>query len=546
MKARKKVKPSQDTTPGNTKTSSTDVVRWVKELFDLHARIAPHFARPEPRRRALAYLQGVMSEVSRKNSWQLAEQAREGTPYGMQRLLATAVWDEARVRDELLNYVYEHLGTDEGIFVIDETSFPKRGEKSAGTQVQYCGTTGRLENCQVAVFLAYVTALGHTLIDGKLYIPLSWIKDPERCREAGIPDDVGFQTKCELAQEMLERIYQRQIPLSWVVADTVYGNNLDFRLFLEKHGTFYVVAVECREPIDIRAPDGLRRQVEAQEVEALLIKTQDWQRISMGEGTKGPRIYDWATTPILHQWEDDEQHWLLIRRCIDNPKIKTYYTVFAPKGTPLQLMVKIFGRRWRIEDVFKTSKAIGLDQYEVRRWICWYRHVTLVMVAHAFLAVICAKAKNASLVEVSPSFPIPTDRVVEASASVPPLMISAPKVPRSLSTLERVPLPQEASLPFLAPSKEYAPRSLSKIAPLAQEVSLLSLPPPIQRGPPAMSSPPVIHLAPLTVPEVRHLLARLIWPLSSNTILVFSWSEWRRAHQSLASSYHTKRRLDAG
>jgi SRSO17 transposase len=196
------MKPSQDTTPSDTRTTATQVVQWVQALFDLHARIAPRFARPEPRRRALAYLQGVMSDIPRKNGWQLAEHAREATPYGMQRLLAAAIWDDTRVREDLRNYVYEHLGSLDVILVIDETSILKRGKKSAGVQVQYCGTTGRLENCQVAVFLDFVTPLGHTLIDCGLYLPEQWIKDRERCREAGIPETIGFQTKCELARHM--------------------------------------------------------------------------------------------------------------------------------------------------------------------------------------------------------------------------------------------------------------------------------------------------------------------------------------------------------
>lgn len=243
------MKPSQDTTPNEAHTSTQEIVQWVQALMDLHTRIAPRFARPEPRRRALAYLQGVMSEIRRKNSWQLAEHAREATPYGMQRLLAAAVWDDDLVREDLRDYVYEHLGSLDVILVIDETSFLKRGEKSVGVKVQYCGTTGQIENCQVAVFLDYVTALGHTLIDCELYLR---IDDRERCREAGIPESVGFRTKCELARRLVERVYNAQIPISWVVADTVYGNNLDLRTWLEDHGYFHVLAVACNEPVGIR------------------------------------------------------------------------------------------------------------------------------------------------------------------------------------------------------------------------------------------------------------------------------------------------------
>jgi SRSO17 transposase len=519
------MKPSQDTTPSEAATTTKQIVQWAQALTDLHARIAPRFARPEPRRRALAYLQGIMSEIRRKNSWQLAEHAREATPYGMQRLLASAVWDDDLVREDLRNYVYEHLGSADAILVIDETSFPKQGDKSAGVKVQYCGTTGQIENCQVAVFLDYVTALGHTLIDGEIYLPQDWIDDRERCREAGIPDSVGFRTKCELARLMVERVSNAQMPISWVVADTVYGNNLDLRTWLEDHGYFHVLAVACNEPVGIQTPDG-RKYVEVREVEALRLHAQDWQRLSMGDGTKGPRLYDWACTPVLHQWEDDGKHWLLIRRCIDNPKIKTYYFVFGPAGTPLQVMVKVIGFRWRIEDDFETSKDLGLAQYQVRCFIAWYRHITLVLLAHAFLAVICAQARNASIADAD-LFPA---RVVDASPPVPVPLIAAPKEASSPPALQAPALP--------------VPKKSSMLAGLAA----VSHPdgPPMRRAASVLPSPPVIDLAPLTIPEVRHLLGSLIWPTAANSQLMLGWSWWRRRHRGMASYYHTKRRLDAG
>ncbi len=464
------MKPHQDTIPQEAKTTLTEVARWVQALARLHARIAPRFARPEPRRRALAYLQGLMSSIERKNGWQLAEHAREATPYGMQRLLSQAVWDADLVRDDLRTYVYDHLGEPTGLLVIDETSFPKEGEKSAGVQVQYCGTTGVVENCQVAVFLAYVTAYGHALIDRELYLPKGWIDDPQRRREAGIPEAVHFQTKCELARQMVERVHRAQIPIAWVVADTVYGNNLDLRTWLEAHGYPYVLAVACDETVGIRTSDGGRRQVEVREVEALLLTAQDWQRLSMSDGTKGPRLFDWARVPLLHQWEDDTSHWLLIRRCISDPKQKTYYLVFAQPATTLEAMVKAIGARWHIEEDFETGKDTGLDHYQVRSFIGWYRHITLVMLAQAFLKVICAQTQQASAPLASPAMP------------------------------DCIP-----ALPLTIPAQ-----------------------------------------APLTVPEVRHLLGHLIWPSACHARLVLAWSSWRRWHRSVACYYHTKRRLEAG
>ncbi len=456
------MKQDKHTTLTGTRTSAGDVCRWAQTLSRLHERLAPRFARPEPRRRALAYLQGILSETARKNGWQLAEHAGEARPDGMQRLLSSAVWDTDGVRDDLRAYTLEQLGNESPILVIDETSFPKRGHKSAGVAMQYCGSTGHVENCQVGVFLSYVTARGHTLIDRELYLPLDWIEDPARCRAAHIPESVRFQTKPELAIQMLERLRQAHLPISWVVADTVYGGNLDLRNWLEAHGYPYVLAVACDEPVGILTPDGQRRRVEVREVEALLLNEQDWQRLAMSEGTKGPRLFDWVAVPILQRWEDEGRHWLLMRRSLTNPREQAYYFVFAPQGTTLQDMVEAIGARWHIEEDFANGKDLGLDHYEVRSFVGWYRHITLVLLALAYLVGICA---------------------TERCSTVPPT----------------------------------TSRPSSTAAVLA-----------------------------LTVPEVRHLLARLIWPAPSSARWVLAWSWWRRAHQRLASSYHTKRRLKAG
>jgi SRSO17 transposase len=252
------MKHHQHTTPREARTTLSEVCCWAQALTRLHARIAPRFARPEPRRRALAYLQGILSSIERKNSWQLAEHAREATPYGMQRLLGSAIWDVDGVRDDVRTYAIEQLGSESAILVIDETSFPKRGDKSAGVGVQYCGTTGQVENCQIGVFLGYATARGHTLIDRELYLLPGWIEDQQRRQAVGIPKSVGFQTKPELARRMLQRVWEAQVPIAWVVADTVYGDNLDLRTWLQAHGYAYVLAVPCNEPVGILTPAGRR------------------------------------------------------------------------------------------------------------------------------------------------------------------------------------------------------------------------------------------------------------------------------------------------
>jgi SRSO17 transposase len=453
------MKQPQHIISAGAKTTFVEVWRWGQELERLHARIAPRFARPEPRRRALAYLKGIVSAVERKNAWQLAEHAGEARPDGMQRLLGSAVWDADLVRDDLRAYILERLGDPHAILVIDETSFRKRGKKSAGVKKQYCGTTGTIENCQVGVFLSYVSAKGQTLIDRELYLPKEWIDDPGRCREAGIPEGTYFQTKCELARHMIERLWNAQIPFAWVVADTVYGGNLDLRMWLEAHGYFYVLAVASDEPVGIQAPDGRKRMTVA-EAEALLLHAEDWRRLSMSDGTKGPRLFDWAVMPILHGWEDDGRHFLLIRRCLDDPSEKAYYFVFAKPATTLAEMVQAIGQRWCIEECFETGKEMGMEDYEVRCWIAWYRHLTLVMIVMACLAGICA-------------------------AALTPLT---------------EPSSHEGTCPLL----------------------------------------------PLTIPEVRHLLAYLLWPPPRSVTLLLAWSWWRRCHQSRASFFHTRRRCAAG
>lgn len=276
---------------------------------------------------------GLLSSVERKNGWQLAEQAREATPYGMQRLLSAAVWDTDGVRNELRSYVLEHLGREAATVVIDETSFPKRGKKSAGVGPHYCGTTGQVENCQVGVFLSYVTSQGHSLIDRELYLPADWINDRERCQEAGIPESVRFQTKPELAVQMIERLWRAQVPIVWVVADTVYGGILDLRTWLEAHEYSYVLAVACNEPVAFETSTGRRRE------EAGMPRTMGLGRKRSVVATPlDERGHARAHGCLIGSWclcsiggRDDGCHWLLIRRSLSDPNDKAYYARLRPQ-----------------------------------------------------------------------------------------------------------------------------------------------------------------------------------------------------------------------
>jgi SRSO17 transposase len=359
-----------------------EVEVWAKELNIVGTRIGARFERAEPRQRALAYLQGLMSDIPRKNGWQLAEYAGEKTPDGMQRLLSTADWDVAGVRDDLRDYVEEEIGTPEGILVIDETGFLKKGTHSVGVKRQYSGTAGRVENCQIGVFLSYASEKGQALIDREIYLPEEWAADTARRTRAKVPATVEFATKPELARQMLERAFAADIPCAWVTGDSIYGGDRRLRLWLEEQRRWFVMGIAKNEPVWCEF-----EQKRADEW-AATIPDDAWQRLSCGDGAKGPREYDWALLP-LPRWGQsaDMLHALLVRRSLTDGEL-AYFVVFAPADTPFQTLVTVAGMRWTIEECFETGKdEVGLDEYEVRHWTGWYRHITLSMWALAFLTV---------------------------------------------------------------------------------------------------------------------------------------------------------------
>lgn len=364
---------------------ANDIIRWQEQLRALHQRLRPHFARPEPFQRVLRFLQALLSDVPRKNGWQVAEQAREATPYGMQRLLAEAVWDENGVRDEVRQLAVETLGREQAILAIDETSFPKRGEHSAGVASQYCGTTGKVENCQVGVLLSWITPRGHTLIDRELYVPTCWTNDRQRCQNAGIPASVPFRTKPELAIQMLIRVRAAHLSADWVVADSVYGGNAALREWLEEQGQAYLGMVPCTEPIVLTLPDRGLRRIEVGELPALLPETTCWSRIASSTGPKGPRTFDWLCLPLWHRGREDGKHFVLLRRFLEEPNRITFALVFAPSPTPLSQLVRVAGSRWHIEEDFANGKHLGMDHYEVRQYRGWYRYLTLILLILAYL-----------------------------------------------------------------------------------------------------------------------------------------------------------------
>jgi SRSO17 transposase len=308
----------------------------------------------------------------------------------MQRLLRKADWDVDGVRDDIRDYVMERLGDERAVLVIDDTGFIKKGTKSAGVQRQYTGTSGKKDNCQIGTFLAYVAPNGHALIDRDLYLPESWTDDQGRRRRAGIGDDVEFITKPRTALTMLQRALDAKVSFAWITADEIYGQVKYLRLWLEEHDLSYVLATRCND--DMLAPaHGYGR------ADALIaaLPAQAWQRMSCGEGAHGPRVYDWARIAIRIAWKPERGHWLLARRSVADPTDIAYYVCYGPRCTSLAELVRVAGSRWPVEECFQQAKnETGLDDYQVRTYRGWYAHITLSMLALAWLAVTRAQAKK--------------------------------------------------------------------------------------------------------------------------------------------------------
>ena len=287
----------------------------------------------------------------------------------------------------------EHLGESDGVLVVDETGFVKKGAKSAGVQRQYSGTAGRIENCQIGVFLTYATTQGRVLLDRELYLPQVWADDGQRRREAGVPEEVGFRTKPQLAREMLERAVEAGVPFRWVTGDEVYGSDRNLRLWLEGAGIPHVLAIKRNEKLWAMTDKG-PRQVRTDQL-ASQVEESAWVLLSAGKGAKGPRVYDWTRVAIRPLREPGKGYWLLVRRSIAQPEELAYYVCFGPADTTLEDLAPVAGTRWAIEECFQQAKGqVGLDQYEVRKWEGWYRHITLAMLAHAYLAVVRQQAST--------------------------------------------------------------------------------------------------------------------------------------------------------
>jgi SRSO17 transposase len=376
--------PTQDPAAPRLDWNVREDLRRAAYWTEVERRLAPYFERAEPRQRALAYLGGLIDPAKRKTSWQLAAASGDPTPYGVQHLLRRARWNPDAVCDALRRFILDHLLDPDAVLVLAETGFRKKGRHSAGVARQSSGIAGRVENCQVGVFLGYAGRRVQPWLDRELYIPVEWTDDPDRCRRAGIPEDWRFLTKPQLAQEMLARALDAGVPSQWVTGDRVYGDDGPLRRWLAAQPQAYVLAVSGEASV---GPDGQPRRVNT-----LLAALPDdgWTRLSAGNGTRGLQWYNWRWLPLTDPMEPGWGRWLLVRRSVSDPQGRQAYVVFGPQDTTLEAVVQVAGTHGTMAREIDAAKdEVGLDHYEVRSWTGWYRHITLAMWALALLTAQC-------------------------------------------------------------------------------------------------------------------------------------------------------------
>ncbi|MET8329975.1 IS701 family transposase [Streptomyces sp. NPDC005181] len=396
-----------------------DVERWDGCFEDFFALLAGLWCRVEPRLTARSYVKALLGPVERKNTWQIAAHLGHATPDKVKDLLRKTTWEWSQLRDRVREFVVCHLGDPDAVLVLDETAFLKKGAMSVGVAPQYAGITGQTENCQVAVFAAYVTPYGRALIDFALYLGKTWAGDGGRCKKAGVPRQraKAVATKPELGRRLVERTRCAGVPFAFVAADAVYGQDRKLRAALERHGKGYVMAVPCDETVTTHGRGAERVDTLAAALPLV------FERRSCGAGSKGERYYDWALVevtwpspagPTRSGWD----HRLLVRRSISDPTELAYFAVHARTGTTITRLVQVAGLRWGVEDCFETAKSdCGLDQYEVRKWEPWHRHIALAIAAFAFVSI--SATRTARLSEPRQTATAPDDP--EPAIAWPPL-----------------------------------------------------------------------------------------------------------------------------
>lgn len=375
------------------------LVDWRGELDALKERIGQVLGRRELRETGAAFLDGLLSAAERKTGWMLAEEAGHAAPYRFQSLLGRSQWDADALRDVVRDYAFEALGDADGVLVVDETGFVKKGEHSVGVSRQYSGTAGRIENAQVGVFLCYASSHGSALIDRRLYLPEVWIKDEARRAKAAVPSDITFSSKLVIAREMivaaLDAGIKAGVSCRFVLADALYGSDSSLRRMLEDRSQAYVLATRSNTTLRFLIEEGLIQTDPA--TMAGELPPERWQTLAAGEGSKGLRLYDWASIKMPWVTQDGFCRWLLFRRSRKDRGKLAYYFVFAPEATSLAEMAAAAGLRWTIEEAFQRAKDdLGLDHCEARSWHGWHRHMTLVMAAAAYLAKLTAQWRSAA------------------------------------------------------------------------------------------------------------------------------------------------------
>jgi SRSO17 transposase len=385
----------------------TTLELWASSLRDVKARLRPLFGQDRVAASAGRFLDGLLGSEPRKTGWMRAEAAGDPGPWRQQAILGRARWDADALRDIVREYALETLADDGAVLVIDETGFLKQGKASCGVARQYTGSAGKITNCQIGVFACYVSRHGHAFIDRALYLPKEWTDDPDRMRAAHVPDEVGFATKPQIARRMIARAITAKVPFSFVAADSVYGTG-DIETALRKAGKGYVLGVASSHMFRSWGKKQLVGGTAAEIAQDL--PKSVWRRLASGEGTKGPRRHDWAYLELADldagQYNDTlAGEWtrgLLVRRNIADGDL-AFFSTWCPKGTPLEKLVAVEGHRWAIEDSFEAAKnELGLDHNETRSWHGWHRHVSLVMLAFAMMAVIRHHANAAPLKKTLP------------------------------------------------------------------------------------------------------------------------------------------------
>ena len=394
--------------------TAAELDEWAADFVQFCARFADVFSRKEPRAQAAKYLRGLLASLPRKNGWQVAEASGDRIPDATQCLLYQAQWSADAARDRLLQYTIEVFGDEDEVGVVAETGFIKQGQRSVGVKRQYSGTAGKIENCQIGTLLSYTTAKGHVFLDRRLYLPEEWCSDAERRAQAKVPKDVVFQTKPEQAMAMLAHAWQAGVPMRWVTGDEIYGEATALRDLVAGSGRWYVLAVRTTTPVwmarpQVAEPEPQQRgrprtkmRLAEDAAPATIVKEvvaswpeSRWQSLTVAEGEKGLNTYDWACQRIVESRDGlpGPDAWLITLRSLSDPTDIAYYLSNAPTETPLLKLAQVASTRHTVEQCIEEAKSeTGLDEYEVRYWHSWHRHITLSMMAHTWLASVRLQA----------------------------------------------------------------------------------------------------------------------------------------------------------